>query len=195
MFHVLHGSRAHLRARHSLLRPSARCLSRRSWRYGKLYASSQRPAAKKHKYKIEGKKSHRREKRRIYKSRNNSQLAAAAVMVPLSVWGVGWGCRPRLRRHRGGKKGLRRGKKTRLFIYFSLETSAMFGTGDWRNNVAPVLVVVSLFPTPARFATASSAGWWWWWGGIFGRLMRLFPFALSSRVRNLDRNGGGGVKK
>lgn len=41
-------ARAHLRARHSLLRPSApRCLSRRSWRHGNLYASSQSPAASK----------------------------------------------------------------------------------------------------------------------------------------------------
>lgn len=77
---------------------------------------------------------------RIYKSRNNSQLAAAAVMVPLSVW-RGWG-RGAGRVSEGRLE--KEEKKTRLFIYFSLETSAMFG--EWQEHVAPVVaaaVVVS----------------------------------------------------
>lgn len=59
-----------------------------------------------------------REKERIKKGENNSHLAAAAVMVPLSVWGGGglWS-RPRLRRHR--KRVGERKKNTIIYLFLS----------------------------------------------------------------------------
>lgn len=83
-----------------------------------------------------------REKERIKKGENNSHLAAAAVMVPLSVLGV-WGVVEPAASPKTSEKGWREREKIRLFIYFSLETSAMFGTRERRNTVAPVAVVVS----------------------------------------------------
>lgn len=76
-------ARAHLRARHSLLRPSApRCLSRRSWRHGNLYASSQSPAAS---------KSHRSRERENKKRRKQFPPrghGCHGAIKRLGVWGV-----------------------------------------------------------------------------------------------------------
>lgn len=129
-------ARAHLRARHSLLRPSAPwCLSRRSWRHGNLYASSQSPAAG---------KSHRSRERENKKGRKQFPPRGRGCHGAIKrLWG--WGVVEPAASPKASEKGWREKKKIRLFIYFSLETSAMFGTRERRNNVAPVVVVSPLF--------------------------------------------------
>lgn len=104
-------ARAHLRARHSLLRPSApRCLSRRSWRHGNLYASSQSPAAS---------KSHRSRERENKKRRKQFPPRGRDCHGAIKrLGGVGGGGAGRVSEDIG--KRLERGKKKYDYLFISL---------------------------------------------------------------------------